>query len=264
MSSYWDAALRAGHGLHGTAEPRPRARFEDDGDTVEAFQPMEIEQEVRTPTPDADKNIRVQPQHHERTDQISTFQSADSLAEQPVPATRPDIQHDMVALQLDSDIHSPTADNQSDRQPEQSATLEAVAAPVVQQSNAVILSPESSQAEAAAVPLVQIHEYATIAEVVTDRPTAQSEPILLPAFAAPEAQNAVAQPLVVAAEPVITGTARLEEQHPQQPQTLLITIDSIDIRIGAESSAMLSPSRRVQPPVVALQDYLAHRSGGNA
>lgn len=263
MSSYWDAALRAGRGLHGTAEPRPHSRFEDDEAAVDAFQPVEIEQEVRAPV--ADKAIvdRSRAQEAGQPDQTADNLFADEPVAEPLVRTRADDQQDMAVPVQGNETRSATADSQPDVQRGQRATLVPAAEPALSQSIAAVPVTQASKAEANALPIVQIYEQITTAETEFGSPPAPSEPNPPPVFFAPEPQDAEPQPIIVAAEPVAKEAARPDEEQPHQPPALLITIDSIDIRIGAESNAPQHATRRVQPPVVALQDYLARRSRGN-
>jgi hypothetical protein len=264
MSSYWDAALRVGRGLHGTAEPRPRARFEDDAAPVTAFEPVEIEQEVRAPVIDTAVVDRPLTQGAEKSKQPADKGSADKPVAEPLVRSLASDHHDLAVSQQGNEIPSSTADSQPNDQQKQRATITPTAEPVVQQILAAGPAPEANKAHAEVAPIAIVREQVSTTEAEIGSASVPSMPIPQPVFIAPEPQNAEPHPIVVAAEPVIPEVTQFAEEQELQAPTLLIAIDSIDIRIGVDSAAPQPLSRRTQPPIVTLQDYLARRSGGNA
>ena len=268
MSSYWDAALRAGRGLHGTAEPRPRARFEDDAViSSEAFQSSELEQGTRMPDENADGNKGEQPQPSDQVPQRDEGQSASPPMVEQVAGTQPNIKSEPVVAQSDRDTQPTDDDGKADDQTSRKAIIPPATEPNPLQAIAIApLPPEHSEGELRGIEALPLSQPIASAEIKSEPARILAEPMASPFVEMPETQSSAPQLHVVPAQPLIPETARLEvEQHPQPP-TLLITIDSIDIRIGAEavSPAPASRSRRAQPPVVALQDYLARRSEANS
>lgn len=261
MSSYWDAALRAGRGLRGAAEPRPRARFEDDVALADGFDPVETEQIADTPGDNAEMADPPHPQ------QPTAAVQAAGNASPEMPVSRP--QRPAAVLPDRAEffpLANPRSASDGDRgepQPPPRADSVAATVTIVQPANNLAAARVDDLADSRAAAALPVPEN-RIATANVDRPLpVAAEPTPMPAIAAGLVQTTAPQPLVVAAEPVV-ATEPPEPAQIQPPPGLTITIDSIDIRISPETGAAQSPSRRVQPPVIALQDYLARRGGGGA
>jgi hypothetical protein len=258
MSGYWNAIERAAKGSSGTAEPRPRARFEPEGDGldsgIDVFDGEEGESHLLAgvqpsfppsllPTKPADPII---------LDRAEMEKGHEEAAAPAAPDAAPDARSAPISTSLSpGEPAEPSAESAHPEaaEPSPPEIVERLRETLVEHRQTIIEQRVAGEEEPR-------RQDAVLISKETDRlsPPDQSTHTALEAF---PSIALMAEPVVIADESVVP----VAQEVPPPP--LLVEIGHIEIRIDTDRPvAPAPPSRRSPTPVLSLDAYLAGRSGG--
>jgi hypothetical protein len=258
VNGFWDAVGRASLGLEGTALPRPRSLFEQDGPVA----------------PDDDLEMMFE--------EIDAVQSTPSPAQAVIPTTT----SEQPAADSERLVTSPAAAPPRDAsEPVHDAVEPARSVPLpMEHLSTSVAAPEdwpvgAQLATPPAVDRIEVHQFETTRVLAESIPSSDPDesPSLAAAASAPsfavadvtEPGGDVALrdegrtdevPHAALAEPRIVLSDLVPVLPFVQAAPLIIEIERIDIRIEPDRVASPAPSRRADPSSVpSLEEYLAHR-----
>lgn len=252
MSGYWDAVNRASLGLPGTADPRPRSRFEGDDDPGDVREIDAVERELAASlSPVAPTGA---PSLHGPTAATAPAQPKASAEQRnttgspasPPASSPPVIPSEREGVAQKSSTHGEAPSEILEDRPQETpvATVEIHR---IETTRTVV---ESSEGPAPPVIREELPAQSTAAEPVESlelaaTPLAVAEPETL--------EIVIATPLALPSEPA--------PPPPVESAPLIIDIGRIDIRIASEAAPTPVPFRRGETgSVPSLNAYLARRS----